>query len=66
LTLPPHRFMNCVYGWCVERVEKRDEWDAMLTAELPGREKAKPTEQQMEQEGADFMATMMAHQARAV
>jgi hypothetical protein len=59
--------MNCVYGWCVERIEydKREEWEAQLTAELPGREKAKPTEQQIEQEGADFMAAMMAHQQRA-
>jgi hypothetical protein len=60
--------MNCVYGWCVERVdpEKREQWEAELTAVLPGREKAKPTDRQLEQEGADFMAAMMAHNARAV
>lgn len=58
--------MNCVYGWCVERIdpEKREEWDMMLSAALPGQEKAEPTEQQMEQEGADFMAAMAMHQAQ--
>lgn len=58
--------MNLVYGWCVERVaeDKREEWDAQLTAALPGREKAEPTPFVAEQEAADFMATMAAHQAR--
>lgn len=36
----------------------------MLTAALPGQEKAAPTEQQIESEGADFMAAMAMHQAR--
>lgn len=56
--------MNLVYGWCVERVEekKREEWDSMLEAALPGQEKVAPTERQIESEGADFMAAMAMHQ----
>lgn len=61
---PPHRFMNIVYGWCVERIdhEKRVEWDAMLREPLQGREAAPPTQFQAEDEAADFMATMAMHQ----
>lgn len=33
-----------------------------LNAPLPGQEKARPTEQMIEREGADFMAAMMQHQ----
>jgi hypothetical protein len=58
--------MNLVYGWCVERVnpDKREEWDSLLTAALPGQEKARPTEQQAADEGSAFMATMAMHAAR--
>lgn len=54
--------MNCVYTWCVERVEKREEWDAMLTAALPGQEAVAASPFQAEDEGADFLATMQQHQ----
>jgi hypothetical protein len=33
----------------------------MLEAPLPGREKAAPSEAQMEREGSDFMAAMQMH-----
>lgn len=66
IAYPPHRFMNLIYGWCVERVqpEKREEWEMMLETPLPGLEKAEPTPFQAEDEAADFMATMAMHQAR--
>jgi hypothetical protein len=58
--------MNLVYGWCVKYMdpEKREEWQAMLEAPLPGQERAKPTPFTAAQEGADFMAAMAAHQTR--
>lgn len=61
---PPYRFMNLIYGWCVERIdpEKREEWDAMLTDPLPGRETTQPAPFQVEDEGASFMATLAMHQ----
>lgn len=66
MTFPPHRFMNLVFAWCVERIEpeKREQWEMMLTEPLPGMEKAAPTSIQAEDEGADFMAAMAMHQAR--
>jgi hypothetical protein len=54
--------MNLVYGWCIERVEKRDEWDLMLEEPFKGAEKAKPTPFQTEDEGEAFMATLAMHQ----
>jgi hypothetical protein len=59
LRLPPHRFLNAVYAWCLNHIdpEKREEWDAMLEAPLDG-SRAKPTDAQIESEGADFMALM--------
>jgi hypothetical protein len=56
--------MNFIYAWAIERVEKRDEWNAMLSAPLPGQEKAGPTPFESETEAADFMATMQMHQTR--
>lgn len=66
MTMPPHRFMNMVFAWCVERIEpdKREQWEMMLTEPLPGMEAAPATPFQAEQEGADFMAALAAHQAR--
>lgn len=63
IRLPPSRFLNCVYAWCLKRIDpkEREEWDRMLVAPLPGQETAKPTEAQLEAEGQDFMA-LMAHQ----
>jgi len=60
--------MNLVYGWCIDHIdpEKREEWDIMLHDPLPGREKAEPTPFQVEQEAADFMATLAMHQAQRV
>jgi hypothetical protein len=68
ISYPPHRFMNLIYGWCVERVqtEKREEWELMLSEPLPGQAKAAPTPLQVDQEAADFMATLAAHQARTI
>jgi len=64
---PPYRFMNLVWGWCVERLpdDKREGWLIEMQAPLPGREKAAPTQIQAESEGADFMATMAMHTARS-
>lgn len=66
MDLPPHRFMNLVFAWCVERIEpeKREQWEMMLTEPLPGMETAPPTPIEAEQEGMDFMSTMAMHQTR--
>lgn len=60
IRLPPHRFCNAVYAWCVQHMtpEKREEWDFMLNAPLPGHEQAAPTETVIEAEGEAFMAVM--------
>jgi hypothetical protein len=42
--------------------EKREDWDQMLTAPLSGARPAQATEQQVEQEGSDFMAALAMHQ----
>jgi hypothetical protein len=66
LRLPPAKFLNCVYAWAVKYMtaEDREKWDIMLTAPLPGTEKNhRPTESEVEAEGAAFLATMGAHQA---
>lgn len=59
--LPGHRFLNYVYGWAVKRIdpEKREEWDAMLEAPIPGLS-TEPSEAQIEAEGQSFMALMAA------
>ncbi|MFL5861748.1 MAG: hypothetical protein ACJ780_13360 [Solirubrobacteraceae bacterium] len=66
MTFPPHRFMNLVFAWCVERIadDRREMWEADLRAPLPGREKTAPTTAEIAAEGDDFMATMAMHQAR--
>lgn len=60
LRFRPDRFLNCVYTWCLDRIdpEKREEWDAMLESPLDPKAKAKPTDSQVESEGAAFMALM--------
>lgn len=64
--LGPRKFLNCIYAWCVERInpDYREQWEADLVAPLPGQEKKAASEAQVEQEGADFMATLAMHQAR--
>lgn len=66
IRVAPHRFLNFVYAWCVERIdpEKREDWERMLEAPLPGMEKAKPTEVMIEAEGASFMALMQSEAKR--
>jgi len=61
LGVSPRKFLNLVYAWCVQFMdaEKREEWDVMLEAPLPG---AKPTEAQIEREGESFLAAMQMHQ----
>lgn len=60
IRLAPHRFLNCVYAWCTERIapEKLEEWLFMLGQPLPGQAKKKATPAQVDDEGASFMALM--------
>ena len=61
LRVSARKLLNLVYAWCVHRIapERREEWDAMLTAPLEGQVQA--TDRQIEQEGDDFMAAMAMH-----
>jgi len=61
-----HRFLNCVYAWCLEQVgpDGRARFEEEMTAPLPGAEKTKPTEAVVEEEGAAFMAAMAMAQQR--
>lgn len=63
IRLPGHRFLNYVFGWCVKRIEpeKREEWEAMLDAPIPGME---PTPAMVEAEGQSFMDLMSAVNAQ--
>lgn len=64
LRLPPAKFLNAVYAWCVRYMEPedREKWEMMLTAPLPGARPKPPTEHEAEAEGAAFLAAMMQHQ----
>ena len=65
LRLPPAKFLNAVYAWCVKYMdpEDREKWDIMLTAPLPGAEKRRQSsEAEVEAEGAAFLAAMSTHQ----
>lgn len=61
LGVGPRRFLNCVYAWCVMRMdqETRERWEEELHSPLPGQKKA--TDSMVEAEGAAFMAAMQAH-----
>lgn len=61
-TIGPRKFLNCVYAWCVQHMnpEGRERWDQMLNDPLEGQ--VRVTDRQIEQEGADFLATMQMHQ----
>lgn len=61
--LPPDRFLNCIYVWCIERIpqDKREAWEHDLISPLPG-EETRVTEEQAEEEGAAFMAMMQINQ----
>ena len=62
LRLPPAKFLNAVYAWCVRYMQPddREKWEMMLTAPLPG-QKAGASDNQVEAEGAAFLAAMDAH-----
>lgn len=59
IRFPAYRFLNFVYAWAVERIpqDKLEEWIHMLNQPLPGRE-AKPTEEELIEDGESFMAAM--------
>lgn len=63
LRLPAVRFCNAVYTWCLHRIEddKREQWEYMLNAPLPGQEE-RVTENVAEVEGAAFMQMMETNQ----
>jgi hypothetical protein len=67
LRLPPAKFLNAVYAWCVKfmQPEDREKWDIMLTAPLPGTEKKirPPSEAEVDAEGEAFLAAMSTHQS---
>lgn len=58
----PHRFMNLVYSWCIERVpeDKLDEWKTDLMGLLPWQD-ANSTAGE-EAEAASFYAMQAAQQ----
>ena len=63
IRFPAHRFLNCVYAWCIERIEpdKLDDWKFQLEAPIPGHEAA-ATDMTRETEGVAFMDFMEQHQ----
>lgn len=58
LRLRPHRFLNMVYAWCIERVEhdKLDEWKSELVDLLPWQDSSSEAAINMESES--FLAMM--------
>lgn len=65
IRLPAHRFLNCVYAWCLDRVppDKAEEWIIMLNEPLQGRAKKEPSDMEAQIEGESFMNFMAQHQA---
>ena len=63
LRLPPAKFLNAVYAWCVKHMQPddREKWEIMLTAPLPGAERTRPSQVTAEAEGAAFLAAMSTH-----
>ena len=59
-TLPSYKFLNVVFRWCLDRIEpdKLEGWIAMLNEPLPWAVDRGPSPEQLEREGADFMAFM--------
>lgn len=57
--LPPHRFCNLIYTWCLKHIKEddREMWLMQLNQPLPGYED-KVTDSVAEDEGAAFMAMM--------
>lgn len=60
IKLPTHRFLNFVYAWAVAHIppDKIEDFLFQLTAPLPGREKAKPTPSDADEDARLFMAAM--------
>ena len=61
IRLPPHRFLNLVFAWCVRRFsdeQKFQEWLFHLEQPLPGDEKKKPSQTDLQAESDSFMALM--------
>lgn len=58
LRLPPHRFLNMVYAWAVERVdpEKYDEWELELVDLLPWQDSQSAAAEELESKS--FMGLM--------
>lgn len=58
MKLPAYRMLNYVFLWCLERIEpdRREEWKMEL--ESPLDPAAEPTEAEMEEDGAMFMAAL--------
>lgn len=58
----PHRFLNMVYSWCIERIphDKLDDWIADLHELLPWQDVDSETAVEMESDS--FMAMMAKQQ----
>jgi hypothetical protein len=66
MTLPIHRFLNYIYWWYSQRVERIEDLDYQLAQPLPGetpRVKA-PSQADLASEGAEFMAFMSQARSR--
>lgn len=63
IRFPAHRFLNCVWAWCLARVpgDKVEEWIIEMNAPLPG-QKREVSEVEAEIEGRGFMEVMAQHQ----
>jgi hypothetical protein len=61
IRLPPHRFLNLVFAWCVRRFHKQEDleqWMFQLEQPLPGDEKKKPSQTDLQAESDSFMSLM--------
>jgi hypothetical protein len=60
IRLPPHRFLNLVWTWCLEHLpaDKKEEWLYQMSSPLPGQEKKKPSASEIDADGEAFIALM--------
>lgn len=60
MALSPQKFLDTVYVWAIKRLdpEKREQWEAEMDAPLPWQINKAPSQEQIEEEGQDFMNFM--------
>lgn len=63
MRMRPDKFFNLIWAWCVSRMASEDDyekWVFQMGLPLPWEPKQKPSKDEIEAEGHDFMNAMAA------